>query len=151
MGWAVDFHFCLRVGERCSRPFSYISVIETMIFLQKDSIAMIKIVRRETRWWVNPALLRSYPALKMGWMFLRKHAGLAQECWFWLSTIGQFEVAGEWQRNACAPPEKSVINMIWKLPSISDWPIIMIRAGGSRTYLMSQFQFYWWYCKKLNN
>jgi hypothetical protein len=76
----------------------------------------------------------------MGWMFLRKHAGLALECWFWLSTIGHFEVAGEWQRNACVPPEKSVINMIWLLPSISDWPIIMIRAGGSPIYLMSQFQ-----------
>ncbi len=29
-----------------------------------------------------------------------------------------------------APAEKSVMNMIWLLFSISDWPIIMIRPGG---------------------
>jgi hypothetical protein len=39
-------------------------------------------------------------------MFLRKHAGLAQECWFWLSTIGHFEVAGEWQRNGLCTSRK---------------------------------------------
>ncbi len=35
--------------------------------------------------------------------------------------------------------------------SVSDWPIIMIDPGGLLlvvpTYLLSQFQAYWWHCK----
>jgi hypothetical protein len=43
-------------------------------------------------------------------------------------------------------PEKSVINMIWLLFPVSDWPIIWIARGGFLwivSYpLKSQFQFY---------
>jgi hypothetical protein len=51
--------------------------------------------------------------------------------------------------------ENSVINMVWLLHPIFDWPIIMIGASGLLlvvpTYLQSPFQFYGWGWKKVNN
>jgi hypothetical protein len=40
------------------------------------------------------------------------YAGLTQENGFWLRTIAQAAVAGERRSSACAPAEKSVVNMI---------------------------------------
>jgi hypothetical protein len=48
--------------------------------------------------------------------------------------------------------EKSVINMIWQLPPVFDWPNIVIGPGDFLvvvpTYLQSQLQFYGWVAKK---
>jgi hypothetical protein len=47
--------------------------------------------------------------------------------------------------------------VIWLLLSIFDLPIMMIGPGGllsvvpPPTYLLSQFQFYGWGCRKVNN
>ncbi len=55
----------------------------------------------------------------------------------WLSKIvlpsifAQFAEAGKRQSKASQQlPEKSVINMLWLLIPVSDWPIIMIGPGG---------------------
>jgi hypothetical protein len=41
-----------------------------------------------------------------------KICGFGSGKWFWLSTIAQLVVAGEWQSNPLRVVEKSVINMI---------------------------------------
>jgi hypothetical protein len=63
---------------------------------------------------------------------------------------------GWWKaQQRCAPAEKSVINRIWLLLSVSHWPIILIGPGSSLfvvPHLFAvQFQFDGWGCKKVNN
>jgi hypothetical protein len=44
--------------------------------------------------------------------------------------FAQFAEVGKRHSKAVHPLQKSVINMIWLLLSVSDWPIIMIGPGG---------------------
>jgi len=91
---------------------------------------------------------------KIGWRKV-KMCRFGSGKWFWQGIIGHFVVAGKCHSNI-APAEESVINMIWLLLSISDWPNVMIGPGGlllvvPPTYLLSPFQFYGWGWKKVNN
>jgi hypothetical protein len=78
------------------------------------------------------------------------YAGLAQENGFiWLHTIVHVGCPD------CALAEKSVINRIWLLLSISNWSIIMIDcsrwfaiSSSPRASLLSQFQFDRWGLQK---
>jgi hypothetical protein len=74
---------------------------------------------------------------------------------FFSCIFAQFAEASKKRSKAVHPLEKSVINMIWLLILVFDWPIIMIRPGGLLlvvpTYLQSLFHFYWWGCKKVNS
>jgi len=63
----------------------------------------------------------------------------------WLSIISEFEMA----RKRCSNIlhlQKRVINMIWLVLNVFDWPIMLICPGGLLLvvphYLLSQFQFY---------
>jgi hypothetical protein len=47
--------------------------------------------------------------------------------------------------------EKSIINMIWLLPSVSDWPIIMIGPDGLLLIVPHLLAFSFRCCKKVNN
>ncbi len=47
-----------------------------------------------------------------------------------LSAWSRFAVIAERRSNGVPPIEKSVINMIWLLLSISDWPIVKIGPSG---------------------
>jgi hypothetical protein len=41
-----------------------------------------------------------------------KHAGLAQETGYWLSTMYKFALASKKAQQRCAPAEQSVVNVI---------------------------------------
>jgi len=49
---------------------------------------------------------------------------------FWPNIFAQFAEVGKRHSKAVHMPEKSVINMIWLLLLVSNWPIIMIGPGG---------------------
>ncbi len=84
-----------------------------------------------------------------------KHAILVQQNGFgpaflhWLLRL----VKGTVKRNTC--PEKSVINMIWLLLPVSDWPIITIAPDGLLLVVSHLFAapvlVYGWGWKKVNN
>jgi F0F1-type ATP synthase assembly protein I len=54
-----------------------------------------------------------------------------------------------------SPTEKSVINMILLLLSVSDWLVIMIGPGGlllvvpHMLFVVPVFEFYGWECQKV--
>jgi hypothetical protein len=55
-----------------------------------------------------------------------KSAGLAQENGFWLRIIIHYTVTGKRHSNAVHLEKNGLINIIWLLISVSDWPIILI-------------------------
>jgi len=83
------------------------------------------------------------------------YAGLAQEKGFFSCIFAQFAETSKKRSKSMHLIEKSVINMIWVLRPVFDWPIIMIGPGGLLlvvpTYLQSLFQSYGQGCKKVNN
>ncbi len=87
----------------------------------------------------------------------KKCAGLAEK--IVLARYNRTLCGGRYkaQQQRCAPAERSVINMICLLVSVSDSPIIMIGPGGlllvvvPHFYLLSQFRFYGWGGKKVYN
>jgi hypothetical protein len=66
-----------------------------------------------------------------------------------------FAEAGKKRSKVVHLLEKSVINMIWLLVLVFDWPIIIVGPGGLLlvipTYMQYLFQFYGWGCSKVNN
>jgi hypothetical protein len=72
--------------------------------------------------------------------------------WFCSCICAPFAEAGKRRSKVVHLLEKSVINMIRQLLPVFDWPNIVIGPGGFLLvvpiYLQSQFQFYWWGCKK---
>jgi hypothetical protein len=76
--------------------------------------------------------------------------------WFFSGIFGQIAEAGNKHSTTVHLLQKSVLNMIWLLVPVLDWPIIMIAPGGLLlvvpTYMQFRFQFYGWgYEKKVNN
>jgi hypothetical protein len=74
----------------------------------------------------------------------------------WLSIIACLVCGGWWKAEGhCAPTQKSVIDMIWLLLSVSDRPIIMIGPGGLLLVVPHLFavpvSVYGRGCKKANN
>jgi hypothetical protein len=53
--------------------------------------------------------------------------------------FAQFAEVGKSHSKAMHPPQKSVINMIRLMLSVSDWPIIMIGPGGLQLAVSHQF------------
>jgi hypothetical protein len=73
-----------------------------------------------------------------------------------LSIIAYLVCGGWWKAEGhCAPTQKSVINWIWLLLSVSDRPIIMIGPGGLLSVVPHLFavpvSVYCRGCKKANN
>jgi hypothetical protein len=68
--------------------------------------------------------------------------------WFFSCIFVQITKAGNKHNKTVHMLQKSVINMIWLLVLVFDWPIIMIAPGGLLlvvpTYLHPMFQFYGW-------
>jgi hypothetical protein len=103
----------------------------------------------------SPPVLSMYVTLNitLGWRKVNK-CRFGSGKWFFSCMFSEFlsllSLVNPQQR--CTPAEKSVINKIWLVLLIFDWPIIMIRPGGLLlvvpTYLQFPVQFYGWGLEK---
>ncbi len=66
---------------------------------------------------------------KIGWRKF-KTCWFNSAKWFWPSIFAQFAEACKRHSKVEHLPEKSVVNMIWLLLPVFDWPIIVIGPGG---------------------